>query len=120
MRVLQVSHPKFRDLRKLRLLIGDWVGLFCNPEVGGKNYRLFNPLTAVTSLSQQIKIGLGIAVLASAAGCVGYVDGGYGGAVVVPGPVFYGGFEARPVVRVYSDRGYRSRGVAHPGRSDRR
>jgi hypothetical protein len=34
----------------------------------------------------RIKIGLGIALLAALTGCVGYVDGGYGGGVVVPGP----------------------------------
>jgi glycogen phosphorylase len=34
----------------------------------------------------RIKIGLGIALLAALTGCVGYVDGGYGGTVVVPGP----------------------------------
>jgi hypothetical protein len=70
-----------------------------------------------------IKIGLGVALLAALMGCVGYVDGGYGGAVVVPGPVFVpgpsvyfygGGYERGRDVRVYSHRGVESRGVAHP------
>src|ERR1035437_9011547 len=41
----------------------------------------------------RIKIGLGIVLLAALTGCVGFVDGGYGGAVVVPGPdvYFWGG-----------------------------
>jgi hypothetical protein len=69
---------------------------------------------------QQIKIGLGMALLAGVIGCVGYVDGGYGGAVIVPGPPeigFYGGpyFEGGRDVHVYSNRGHESRAVAHPG-----
>ncbi len=43
-----------------------------------------------------IRTGLGIALLAALMGCVGYVGGHYGGAVVVPGPdvyVFGGGYE---------------------------
>jgi hypothetical protein len=72
-----------------------------------------------------IKIGLGIALLAALVGCVGYVDAGYGGAVVVPGPVFVpgpdvyfygGGYERGRDVRVYSHRGAESRAVARPGR----
>ena len=66
----------------------------------------------------RIKMGLGIALLAAFMGCVGYVDGGYGGAVVVPGPdmyVFGGGYERGPVVHGYSHRGFESRAVAHPG-----
>jgi hypothetical protein len=74
---------------------------------------------------QQIKIGLGMALLASVLGCVGYVDGGYGGAVIVPGPVdvgFYGGpyFERGRDVRIYSNRGVQSRAAAHPGGGGRR
>jgi hypothetical protein len=64
-----------------------------------------------------IKIGLGIALLAALMGCVGYVDGGYGGAVVVPGPDVYfwgGGYERGRDVHVYSQRGVASRAVAHP------
>jgi hypothetical protein len=66
-----------------------------------------------------IKIGLGIALLSALMGCVGFVDGGYGGAVVVPGPDVYfygGGYERGRDVRVYSHRGVESRAVAHPGR----
>ena len=65
----------------------------------------------------RIKIGLGIALLASLTGCVGYVDGGYyGGPVVVPGPSVYfwgGDYDRGRDVRVYSHRGYESRAVAH-------
>jgi hypothetical protein len=66
-----------------------------------------------------IKIGLGVALLAALMGCVGYVDGGYGGAVVVPGPDVYfygGGHERGRDVRVYSHRGVESRAIAHPSR----
>ena len=72
----------------------------------------------------RIKIGLGIALLAALTGCVGYVGGGYGGAVVVAEPdvyVFGGGYygggyyERGRDVRVYSQRGFESRAVAHPG-----
>jgi hypothetical protein len=64
---------------------------------------------------------LRIALLAGVTGCVGYVDGGYGGAVVVPAPdlYFYGGsYERGREVRDYSHRGFESRAVAHP--ADRR
>jgi hypothetical protein len=78
------------------------------------------------ALVNQIKIGLAVALLAAFTGCVGgYVDGGgYGGAVVVPGPDvgFYGGgiygggvYERGGAVRGYSHRGAASRGVAHGG-----
>jgi hypothetical protein len=69
----------------------------------------------------RIKIGLGIALLAASAGCVGGyvgVDGGYGGTVVVPvaDPFFGGGFyEGGGYARGYSQRGFASRGVAHGG-----
>ena len=63
----------------------------------------------------RIKIGLGIALLAVSAGCVGYVDGGYAGAVVVPDPLFIGGsYDRGRDVHVYSQRGGASRAVAHP------
>ena|ERR1035437_3676409 len=65
--------------------------------------------------------GLGMALLATLTGCVGYVDGGYyGGPVVVPGPDVYfygGGYERGHDVRAYSHRGVESRTVAHPARS---
>ena len=67
----------------------------------------------------RIKMGLGIALFAVLTGCVGYVDGGYGGAVVVAEPdvyVFGGGYyEGGRDVRAYSHRGFESRAVAHPG-----
>ena len=111
-----MASPSFRgDIRPMRL------------RQSAKRYSgdltkgcITNLAPGTISLIQRIKIGLGVAMLACAAGCVGYVDGGGSAAVVVPGPVFYGGFESRPVVRVYSDRGYRSREYAHPGRWDRR
>jgi hypothetical protein len=62
-------------------------------------------------------IGLGIALLAGLMGCMGYVDAGYGSAVVVPGPdvyLFGGGYERGRDVRDYSHRGSVSRAVAHP------
>jgi hypothetical protein len=69
----------------------------------------------------QIKIGLGIALVAALTGCVGGyvgVDGGYGGAVVVPvfDPLFGGGYYDRGGdARGYSHRGAASRAVAHLG-----
>jgi len=66
----------------------------------------------------RIKIGLGVAALAAVMGCVGYVDGGYGGAVVVPGPdvyLFGGGYDRGRDAHDYSHRGSESRAVAHPG-----
>jgi len=68
--------------------------------------------------SELIKLGLGMALLAALMGCVGYVGGPYGGAVVVPGPyvgVFGGGYERGRDVRAYSHRGVASRAAAHPG-----
>jgi len=68
-------------------------------------------------LGRRITIGLEAALLAGLMGCVGYVDGGYSGTVVVPGPdvYFYGGpYERGRDVRVYSRRGHESREVAHP------
>ena len=65
----------------------------------------------------RIKMGLGIALLAALMGCVGYVGGGYGGAVVVPEPdvyLFGGGYERGRDVHAYSHRGSESRAVAHP------
>ena len=69
----------------------------------------------------QIKIGLGTALLAVLTGCVGWVggsyDSGYGGAVVVSEPdmyVFGGGYERGRDVHNYSQRGSESRAVAHP------
>jgi hypothetical protein len=62
-------------------------------------------------------VGLGVALLAALTGCVGYVGGGYGGPVMVPGPdmYFYGGsYERGPEVRAYSQRGHESRVVVHP------
>ena len=70
------------------------------------------------ALLDPIKIGFGIALLAILNGCVGYVAGGYGGAVVVaPEPdlvVFGGSYERGPVVHNYSQRGVASRAVVHP------
>ena len=65
------------------------------------------------------KILLGFALLSTLTGCVGYVDGGYGGAVVVPGPpdvfLFGGGYDRGRDVHDYSHRGSESRAVAHGG-----
>lgn len=72
----------------------------------------------------RIKMGLGIVLLATLTGCVGYVDGGYGGTVVVADPdvyVFGGGYyggggyyRGGHDIRDYSHRGSASRAVAHP------
>jgi hypothetical protein len=67
-------------------------------------------------------IGLGAALMATMAGCVGYVDGGYGGGVVVEEPgitVFGGGFDRGGDARAYSHRGGESRAVARAGGGDR-
>jgi hypothetical protein len=65
-----------------------------------------------------IKVGLGIACLTALMGCVGYVDGGYGGgAVVVPGAdvyLFGGEYGRGHEVHDYGRRGSESRAVAHP------
>ena len=64
------------------------------------------------------KILMGISLLVALTGCVGYVDGGYGGAVIVPGPdvyLFGGGYDRGRDARDYGHRGYESRAVAHPG-----
>jgi len=64
------------------------------------------------------KIGLGLLVLVAITGCLGYVDGGGGGSVVVAGPEvgFFGGhYERGRDVHAYSKRGAVSRGVAHGG-----
>jgi len=68
----------------------------------------------------RIKIGLAIAGLSLlTGGCVGYVDGGYGGAVIVaPAPdvfLFGGGYDRGRDVHGYSQRGSESRAVAHGG-----
>jgi len=70
--------------------------------------------------ANQIKIGLGIALLTALTGCVGYVGGGgyYDGGAVVTGPdVFVGGgfYDRGHDVHAYSDRGHASRGFAHFG-----
>jgi hypothetical protein len=69
-------------------------------------------------LADRIKFGLGVLLLVALTGCVGYVDGGYGGDVVVGGPVVVGGvwdagFVGRGVAHGYSDRGRASRRAAH-------
>jgi hypothetical protein len=66
----------------------------------------------------RIKIALAITLLAVLTGCVGVVGGGYGGEVVVPGPdvyLFGGGYDRGRDVHAYSQRGFASRAVAHPG-----
>lgn len=75
----------------------------------------------------RITIGLGVALLAASAGCVGYADGRHGHAVMVPGPevrVVVGSYDERERgrdVNAYSRRGHESRASAHPagGKQDR-
>ena len=65
----------------------------------------------------RINLGLAIALLAALTGCVGYVDGGYGAAVVVPDPevvVFGGVYDRGHDVHDYDRRGSESRAIAHP------
>ncbi|HXB58178.1 MAG TPA: hypothetical protein VNU95_01360 [Candidatus Acidoferrales bacterium] len=62
-----------------------------------------------------IRIGLAIAVLSAlTSGCVGFVGGRGGGAVMVPGPpdvvLFGGGYDRGRDVHGYSQRGAESRG----------
>jgi hypothetical protein len=60
-----------------------------------------------------IQIVLGIALMTALAGCVGYVDGGGGGAVIVPGPdvfLFGGGYDRGHDEHGFSHRGFESRG----------
>lgn len=73
----------------------------------------------VCGLLDLIKIGVGIALLTTLVGCVGYVDGGYGGGGVVAQPdlfLFGGGYYDRGRdVHAYSQRGGESRAAAHSG-----
>ena len=71
-------------------------------------------MNKANSLAGRIKLGLGVALLVALTGCVGYVDGGYGGDVVVGG-VWDAGFVGRGVAHGYSSRGRASRGAAHSG-----
>ncbi len=74
-------------------------------------------MNKTSSPVDRIKLGLVMVLLAILTGCVGYVDGGYGAAVVVPEPevtVFGGFYERGPYVHSYSHRGFESRAAAHP------
>ncbi len=78
-------------------------------------------------LVKRIKLGLGILLLATLTGCIGYVGGGgdYGGGGWWGGPdiyVFGGGYDhdRGHDVRGYSARGAASRGAAHSGGGGRR
>jgi hypothetical protein len=72
-----------------------------------------------------LRLGLGVAFLSTMLGCVGYVDGGYGGyvgpdVVVAPDPgvVFWGGgggWDRGHDAHAFSHRGSVSRGIAHGG-----
>ena len=78
---------------------------------------ILRPMRIKQITGDQIKLGLSVAMLVvTTVGCVGYVDGGYGGAIVVPAPdvYFYGGYERGREVHSYSHRGFESRAVAHP------
>jgi hypothetical protein len=84
--------------------------------LGGLTFDCFRPrkicLNKMKSPVDRIKIGVGIALLSAMTGCVGFVGGGYGGEVVVPGPdllLFGGGYERGGDVHAYSNRGFESR-----------
>jgi hypothetical protein len=71
----------------------------------------------------RIKIGLSVCLLAAVTGCVGYADGGGGGAVYVGGPevaVFGGSYDRGRDAHDYSHRGAASREVAHGGGRERK
>src|ERR1039458_10014343 len=76
-------------------------------------------MNKANALVDRIKIGLGVVLVVTLTGCVGYVDGGgYGGAVGVPGADFYffgGGYDRGRDVHGYSQRGSESRASAHGG-----
>jgi hypothetical protein len=86
------------------------------------NCRMKNKQKKANLPMKQIKTALAMVLLATFAGCAGYVDGGggyggggYGGTVVVAGPRFYGGgYDRGGDVHGYSHRGSESRAVAHP------
>jgi len=74
-------------------------------------------MNKTNALVDRIKIGLGIALLATLTGCIGWVGGGYGGGVVVAEPdvyLFGGGYDRGRDVHGYSERGSVSRAAAHP------
>jgi len=66
----------------------------------------------------RINAGVGLVLLTLATGCLGYMDAGYGGpVVVVPGPdalFFDTYYEGGRATHDYSHRGYASHGSAHP------
>jgi hypothetical protein len=70
-------------------------------------------------LVNRIKLGLGIVLLATLTGCIGWVggDGSDGGGGWWGGRdtyVFGGGYDRGHDVRAYSNRGAASRAAAHP------
>ena len=90
------------------------------------NHKQFIEPTTLFMMNQEndsldrIRIGAASVLLMVLTGCVGFVGGGYGSAVVVPGPdvYFWGGdYDRGRDVHVYSQRGVESRAVAHPSGS---
>jgi hypothetical protein len=102
--------------------IGDQ-GAICHISRASARFGFFDEgkvdMNKMAEYVYHLKIGLALTLLLALTGCVGYVDGGgYGGAVVVPGPDvgFYGGVYDRGVdVHAYSHRGFASRATAHGG-----
>ena len=78
-------------------------------------------MNKANTLAGGIKLALGLALVAALAGCVGYVDPGYGGgSVEVGGPLYFDGgfggfYDQGHDVRGYGRRGSASRAVAHGG-----
>ena len=75
--------------------------------------RPINPITHWLRPAFAIGALVGLAALT---GCLGYVDGGYGGPVYVPGPDVYfytGYYERGRDVHEYSHRGHESHAAVH-------
>jgi hypothetical protein len=78
-------------------------------------------MNKANGLADRIKVGLGLTLLVALTGCVGYVDGGGDGGVVVDTPgvwvggVWNGGYIGPDRAHAFAHRGAVSRGFAHGG-----
>jgi hypothetical protein len=71
-----------------------------------------NPMNKTKRKYLKINLALGMVLIAVLTGCVGYVDGGYGGAVVEPDVTLYGGY-GWGHWHDYDNRGHASWGGSH-------